>query len=237
MSHDTITIDPVKLLSEDAAPKELLPEALDTFLSAPSPSPPTPIPPVTVEPEFVSDETVSKLSLDAIFERIPKEDTVILIDGANIGSTTDRLGFSIDYKKFVDIFFKYTGVYATWYFNGMPNDDNDSSTRQKVEAMEENNIRIFTKPIKKINTAKGMVSKANMDVEIVCTALEHCQNAKHIVLMSGDGDFRYLVETLRRRDIVVTIISTKHISVMAAELRRVADRFIDLVDLKPYIAQ
>jgi uncharacterized LabA/DUF88 family protein len=66
--------------------------------------------------------------------------------------------------------------------------------------------------------------------------------AKHIdqmVLFSGDGDFRPLVEAVQRRGVRVTVVSTisSQPPMIADELRRQADVFIDLVELRAKIAR
>jgi uncharacterized LabA/DUF88 family protein len=59
------------------------------------------------------------------------------------------------------------------------------------------------------------------------------------VLISGDGDFRRLVDAVQRRGKRVTVISTIKIQppLIADELRRQADFFVDLADLMPLIAR
>jgi uncharacterized LabA/DUF88 family protein len=47
-----------------------------------------------------------------------------------------------------------------------------------------------------------------MDIELAVDAMELAQHVDEIVLFSGDGDFRCLVESLQRRGVRVTIIST-----------------------------
>ena len=61
-------------------------------------------------------------------------------------------------------------------------------------------------------------------------AIEIASHVDHIVLISGDGDFRRLVEALQRRGIVVTVASSMHTrpSTVADELRRQANHFVDL---------
>jgi uncharacterized LabA/DUF88 family protein len=54
------------------------------------------------------------------------------------------------------------------------------------------------------------------------------------VLFSGDGDFRSLVETVQRRGVHVTVVSSMSSQppMIADELRREADAFTDLVEFK-----
>jgi uncharacterized LabA/DUF88 family protein len=60
-----------------------------------------------------------------------------------------------------------------------------------------------------------------------------------MVLFSGDGDFRSLVEAVQRRGVRVTVVSTISTQppMVAAELRRQADVFLDIVELQPKIGR
>ena len=59
----------------------------------------------------------------------------------------------------------------------------------------------------------------------------------HILLFSGDGDFRRLVDAIQRKGVRVTVVSTIKAQppMVADELRRQADNFIELMDLSPHI--
>jgi uncharacterized LabA/DUF88 family protein len=78
-----------------------------------------------------------------------------------------------------------------------------------------------------------------MDIEICVDVMEIAASVDHIVLFSGDGDFRRLVEAVQRRGRRVSVVSTLRTqpSMVADDLRRQADHFIDLVELQPIIAR
>jgi uncharacterized LabA/DUF88 family protein len=78
-----------------------------------------------------------------------------------------------------------------------------------------------------------------MDVEIAVDMMEMSAHADHMVLFSGDGDFRVLLEAVQRRGSRVTVVSTvKSQPPMASDdLRRQADSFIDLADLADLIGR
>jgi uncharacterized LabA/DUF88 family protein len=59
-----------------------------------------------------------------------------------------------------------------------------------------------------------------------------------MVLFSGDGDFRSLVEAVQRSGVRVTVVSKISCQppMIADDLRRQADVFTDLVELQPRIA-
>jgi uncharacterized LabA/DUF88 family protein len=91
-----------------------------------------------------------------------------------------------------------------------------------------------TQPPKEFDDKEGRRKiKRNMNVEIAVDALELSGHIDQIVLFSGDGDFRSLLEAVQRRGVHVTVVST--LTTMSHELRRQADTFIDLLDLKAKI--
>jgi uncharacterized LabA/DUF88 family protein len=78
-----------------------------------------------------------------------------------------------------------------------------------------------------------------MDVDLAVDMMEIADRVDHVVLFSGDGDFRRLVEAMQRKGVRVTVVSTvKSQPPMASDdLRRQADVFIDLADLADIIGR
>jgi uncharacterized LabA/DUF88 family protein len=76
-----------------------------------------------------------------------------------------------------------------------------------------------------------------MNIELAVDAMELAGRIDKIVLFSGDGDFRSLVEAMQRRGVRVTVVSTIATQPPADELRRQADVFIDLVELQSRIGR
>ena len=72
--------------------------------------------------------------------------------------------------------------------------------------------------------------KGNMDIELAIDVMEMADRIDHIVIFSGDGDFRRLVEAVQRRGRRVSVVSTIRTQppMVADELRRQADNFIEL---------
>jgi uncharacterized LabA/DUF88 family protein len=69
--------------------------------------------------------------------------------------------------------------------------------------------------------------------------MELSEYLDHIVLFSGDGDFRSLVEALQHKGKRVSVVSTLATTppMVADELRRQADQFIDLANLHEEIGR
>lgn len=167
--------------------------------------------------------------------------TSIFIDGSNLYASIKALGLSaIDYKKILTHF--EGTIHKALYFTALPPKEEPSSLRPMVDYLEYNGWGVIQKETKQFKdpVSGAMKIKGNMDVEMTTLMLELAPYCSDIILFSGDGDFRFLVETLQRRyGICVTVVSTivSRPAMIADDLRRQADKFIDIVDLHPNIKQ
>ena len=99
---------------------------------------------------------------------------------------------------------------------------------------------MVTKPTKEFVDASGRRKiKGNMDIELAVDAMELADHLDHLVIFSGDGDFRSLVEALQHKGKRVTVVSTLTTNppMAADELRRQADQFVDLANLEKEIGR
>ncbi len=99
---------------------------------------------------------------------------------------------------------------------------------------------MVTKPTKEFTDSQGRRKiKGDMDIELAIDVMELAPHLDHIVLFSGDGDFRRLVDAVQRKGVRVSVVSTVRTqpSMVADELRRQADCFIELQDLAAEISR
>ena len=98
----------------------------------------------------------------------------------------------------------------------------------------------MTKPAKEFTDAMGRRKvKGNMDIELAIDVMQLADKLDHIVLFSGDGDFRSLVAAVQAKGRRVTVVSTltTRPPMIADDLRRQTDQFIDLADLRDEIGR
>ncbi|MBM3549919.1 MAG: NYN domain-containing protein [Alphaproteobacteria bacterium] len=167
-----------------------------------------------------------------------QERIALFIDGANLYSAARGLNFDIDYRKLLDLFANKGRLIRAFYYTALLEDQEYSPLRPLVDWLDYNGYTVVTKPAKEFTDAQGRRRfKGNMDIELAIDMLELASSVDHIVLFSGDGDFRRLVEATQRRGVRVTVVSTirSQPPMVADELRRQADNFVDLVDLAPQI--
>jgi uncharacterized LabA/DUF88 family protein len=159
----------------------------------------------------------------------------LFIDGANLYATAKTLGFDIDYKRLLKEFQSRGTLVRAFYYTAIIEDQEYSSIRPLIDWLDYNGYTVVTKATKEFIDASGRRKvKGNMDIELAVDAMELAEHVDQIVLFSGDGDFRSLVEAVQRRGVRVTVISTisSQPPMIADELRRQADVFTDLVELQ-----
>jgi uncharacterized LabA/DUF88 family protein len=170
----------------------------------------------------------------------PQERIALFIDGANLYAAARALGFDIDYRRLLQVFADKGHLVRAFYYTALVEDQEYSPIRPLVDWLDYNGYTMVTKPTKEYTDASGRRKiKGNMDIELAIDMMEMAKHLDHIVLFSGDGDFRRLVEAVQRKGVRVTVVSTIRSSppMVADELRRQADVFIDLSDLAENIAR
>ena len=159
----------------------------------------------------------------------------LFIDGPNLYATAKTLGFDIDYKRLLGEFRTRGELLRAFYYTAVIEDQEFSSIRPLVDWLDYNGFTVVTKPTREFVDAAGRRKvKGNMDIELAVDAMELAGRLDEMFLFSGDGDFRSLVEAVQRRGVRVTVVSTitSQPPMVADELRRQADAFIDLAALQ-----
>jgi len=170
----------------------------------------------------------------------PQERIALFIDGSNLYAAAKALGFDIDYKRLLTLFSAKGQLMRAYYYTALMEDQEYLPIRPLVDWLDYNGYTMVTKPTKEFTDATGRRKiKGNMDMELAIDMLEMAEHLDHIVLFSGDGDFRRLVEAVQRRGVRVTVVSTFRSSppMVADELRRQADMFVELSELESVIAR
>src|SRR5438105_3091700 len=152
----------------------------------------------------------------------------LFIDGANLHATARALGFDIDYKRLLKEFEGRGPLLRAFYYTAIIEDQEYSSVRPLTDWLSYNGYTVVTKAVKEFTDASGRRKvKGNMGVELTIDAMQLAKQIDQMVLFSGDGAFRSLVEAVQRRGVHVTVISTMSSQppMIADELRRQADVF------------
>src|ERR1700750_2328299 len=164
----------------------------------------------------------------------------LFIDGANLYATAKTLGFDIDYKRLLKEFQSRGTLLRAFYYTAIIEDQEYSSIRPLIDWLDYNGYTVVTKATKEFIDASGRRKvKGNMDIELAVDAMELAEHIDHMVLFSGAGDFRSLGEAVQRGGVVLTGLSTppSQPPMIADELRRQADVFTDLIELRSRVSR
>jgi len=170
----------------------------------------------------------------------PTERIGLFIEGSNLHAAARALSFDIDYKRMLKLFASQGSLIRAYYYTAMLEDQEYSPIRPLIDWLDYNGYTIVTKQAKEFTDASGRRKiKGNMDIELAIDALEMASSLDHIVLFSGDGDFRRMVEAVQYKGVRVSVVSTmcSHPPMIADELRRQADFFIELEGLRDSISR
>jgi uncharacterized LabA/DUF88 family protein len=164
----------------------------------------------------------------------------LFIDGPNLHATAKALGFEVDYKRLLNEYQIRGSLVRAFYYTIVAEDQDSFSLRPLVDFLDYNGFTVVTKPAKDSIDLNGRRNaKGNMNVELAVDAMAIAEHVDGIVLFSGNGDFRSLVEAVQRRGVQVTVVSTtlSQPPMVADQLRRQCDVFSDLNELKTAIAR
>ncbi len=168
------------------------------------------------------------------------ERLALFIDGSNLYAAGRSLGFDIDYKLLRQEFIRRGKMLRAFYYTALLENDEYSPIRPLVDWLHYNGFTMVTKPAKEYTDSQGRRKvKGNMDIELTVDAMELAPHIDHMVLFSGDGDFKPLVEAIQRKGVRVSVVSTirSQPPMIADELRRQADNFIELDELRDVIGR
>ena len=160
----------------------------------------------------------------------------LFIDGASLHSASKALGFEIDFKRLLNEYESAARLVRAYYYTVLAEDPDYSSIRPLIDWLSYNGYAVVSKPAKEFDDGEGRRKiKRSMSVEIAVDVLELSNYIDQIVLFSGDGDLRPVVEAAQRRGVRVTVVLP--LSMISDELRRQADVFIDLAELRSSIGR
>jgi uncharacterized LabA/DUF88 family protein len=161
----------------------------------------------------------------------PEEKLALFIDGSNLYAAARALEFDIDYRLLLKWAADQGRLVRALYYTALIEDQEYSPIRPLVDWLDYTGYTMVTKPTTEFVDAQGRRKiKGNMDIELAIDMMEMADNVDHIMLFSGDGDFRRLIEAVQRKGVRVTVVSSIKTSppMVADELRRQAGHFLEL---------
>jgi uncharacterized LabA/DUF88 family protein len=165
----------------------------------------------------------------------PSSQIGLFIDGPNLRATSKALGFEVDFRRLLSQFEGLGSMRRAFYYTTISDDQATCSMRPLVDWLDYNGYTVITKTAKHyVDTDGRSRMRGNTNIELAVDAMTHARQFDEMVLFSGDGNFRSMIEAVQRQGVRVTVVSTisSQPPMLADELRRQADVFIDLATLR-----
>jgi uncharacterized LabA/DUF88 family protein len=173
-------------------------------------------------------------------QRMPENSMALFIDGASLYATARMIELDLDYKRLLAEFQSRGTLVRAFYYLATIEDHDAPAVRSLLAWLDYNGYTVVTKVAKESIDASGRAKvNGSMDIELAIDAMELAERIDQMVLFSGNVNFRPLVEAMQRRGVNVTVVSTisSQPPMIAGELRRQADVFIDMVELKEKLSR
>ncbi len=142
----------------------------------------------------------------------------VFIDAANLYHASAQAGIKIDFIQIANWFRENISPNVNLRFYSAYDPDNDKQI-EFLNELVENGFNVVKKPIKDF----GTFIKGNMDIELAVDAITYKDNFDTLVLISGDGDFTYLVNSLEKNYKKTAILSIGGFT--SYELHLIADSY------------
>ncbi len=150
----------------------------------------------------------------------------IFVDVPNVIYAAERRGITLDFGKVLKYFARGRELVRATAYAPISDDPGAKLESQRfAHHFIAHPYRLVTKPLKRF--ADGSM-KANFDIELAVDILTMSDRLDVVVLMSGDGDFRRVVELVASRGVRVEVAAFSETA--ASELKSVADLYVDLAD-------
>lgn len=150
---------------------------------------------------------------------------IVFIDGSNLFYAASDLEIEIDYIKLLDYLVDNACLIHVLFYTG--NDPANEKQSKFLKWMSCSGFRVIAKAL---TQAPNSAKKANLDVEIavdMMTLARHCDTA---VLVSGDGDFAYVVDAIAHQGVRVEVVGLR--SMTSSALIDVANSYVNLADIQ-----
>lgn len=164
----------------------------------------------------------------------------VFIDGPSLFYSARALGFEVDFKQLLSYVGERGWLLRTYYYTTTFEDRDYQAARPLLDWLDYNSFTVRTKPVREVDDGDGRRKyNRNISVDLAIDALSISRRLDKLILFSGDGDYRRLIESVQRHGVHTTVISTVRSQppMMADELRRQADEVLELDDLKGRIGR
>jgi uncharacterized LabA/DUF88 family protein len=158
--------------------------------------------------------------VDNLRKHIEGKRVSVFIDAANLYYAGTKGGIRLSFEAIAQWFTKHSKHVVLNFYTAF--DPEGVEQLKFIESLSTFGYNVIKKPIKVFDT----LTKGNMDIELAVDMLSQQDEYDIGILMSGDGDFSYLVSHLKSLGKMVIIVGIG--GFMSYELHKVGDHYFFL---------
>ena len=162
------------------------------------------------------------------------ERNAIFVDGANLNLAVNCLGIDVDYGRLLRLLRGKASSTQAFYYAAVTETQANGSIHRLIDWLGHNGYVVVTKQLAESVDGFGRRRvKGSIDVDLAVAAMAMAERVDAMTLVSGNGAYRSLIEAVQRKGVRVSVVSTIRTQppIIAEELRRQADDFIDIDSL------
>jgi uncharacterized LabA/DUF88 family protein len=176
------------------------------------------------------DESNSTNMTIPVIHSLSTDRIAVFIDGSNLFYAALQLGIEIDYAKLLQKLVGHRRLLRAYFYTGV--DPTNEKQQGFLLWMRRNGYRVITKDLHQLPDG---TKKANLDVEIAIDMINLASHCETIVLLSGDGDLAYALNSIAYKGVQVEVVSLR--SMTSDQLINFADRYTDLQGIQREISK
>lgn len=145
----------------------------------------------------------------------------VFVDVSNLFYSARSMGVEVNYIRLLEHITRSRHLIRASAYTGI--DPENGSQRRFVDFLSANGYRVVCKDIQKHESGR---IKADLDVEMTLDVYMMSDNFDVLVMVTGDGDFRRLVEVVQQKGVRVEIVGFG--TSTSSDLIALADQFTEI---------
>lgn len=157
----------------------------------------------------------------------------LFIDGISLQHAANVLQMKLDFKRLLQLFQQRGHLVGANYYSVIPPQPAADTAKPLLDWLSYNGFNVLARSSPHAGDAENILSLA---VDISVDAMQRAAHLDHVVLISACRELQSLICALKTMGRRVSVVSTMRGHSTPDELRRHADIFLDLEELRPIIA-
>jgi uncharacterized LabA/DUF88 family protein len=169
-----------------------------------------------------------------MYHHSPQDRVAIFIDGENIHYSAKHLNMRLDYLKLCEQLAGDRRLVRAYFYTAVSNQSEGKI--DFINFLKLNGFKVVTKEMKSFNEGDNPTRnvRSSLDIEMAIDVMEMASHLDVVIICSGDGDFKPLIESVGRQGRHVEVCALREMT--STDLIAASDVYIDLASLKDDIA-